>query len=136
MATISAITQENEYVYVRFEGLAARRGTGIERALVRHQTKVFKVCRQNNLRSVLLDLTALKGSVTVLEEHLVAQVIVQHWPPGSQVAMVTAPEYLANKGKHLERVAQNRGASLRLFDTIEDAKSWLTSLQEHRNVSG
>ena len=136
MATISAVTPEKGYIYVRFEGEAARLCTGIERALAHHRTKVIKACKDNSLRSVLLDLTGLKGSITVLEEHLTARIIVQQWPPGSQVAMVAPPEYLTDKGEHLERVAQNRGAALRIFESVELAKAWLTSQQERRNVSG
>ncbi len=136
MATISTITPRNGYLHVYFEGQAARIGTGIERALAGHRDKVVAACREHQCRKVLLDLTALRGKITVLEEHLAARIIVKEWPPGTQVAMVSSPEYLANEGKHLERVAQNRGAALRLFNCFDDAEAWLASPEINRDVLG
>ncbi len=134
MASISAVLMENGYLYIRFQGAAKSLHTGMERALEDHRDKVVGLCREYACQKVLLDLTAVEGTIGMLEEHLAACVIIKEWPPGAHVALVPAPTYFASGGKHLERVASNRGAAIRLFKSIEDAKTWLTTPWLGRNV--
>ena len=131
MASISSVLMEDGYLYIRFEGAAKNLQTGMERALDEHRNKIVSLCREHACRKILLDLTAIEGTIGMLEEHLAACVIIKRWPPGTHVAMVPAPNYFASGGKHLEQVANNRGAAIRLFGNLEEARTWLTT----RNLS-
>lgn len=135
MATITAIEPENGYLHVRFSGEAARIRNGFESALASHRTLLLAACEKYDCRKVLLDLTAVSRSIGLTEEHLAATVMVKYWPPGLRIAFVPSQSYFADSGRHMERVARNRGAALQIFEDAETAKAWLTADQRPSALS-
>lgn len=129
MATIRAIEPVDGYLYVRFSGEALRIREGFESALAAHHILIKAACEKYGCRRVLLDLRNVTRSIGLTEEHITAALAIKRWPPGQRVAFVPSESYFADSGRHMERVARNRGAALQIFEDINEAKSWLTADQ-------
>lgn len=127
MAVIADIQHEDGYLHVSFQGKALRIRDGFERAIESHQKQIVEATARHECRLVLLDLTQVSGSIGVTEEHLAATCTIKYWPPGMRLALVPSPTFFADPGRHLERVARNRGAAVQVFADVPAAQAWLTA---------
>lgn len=130
MAEISEISLEPGYLCFRFSGIHEHLRRKDE-----HSETILKTCQNFECSNVLLDyreVTGIEGFST-FQEHELGNFLPQVLKPNFRIViLVNRPpgESVIKIGKHLENVAVNRGAQLKVAWELDEAVGWLTQLQE------
>lgn len=125
MAEIISINLEINYLHISFSGPYERL-----RKIDAHARKILEASNKRKCSNLLLDFseTSSLDEITTIEEHDLAEFIQKIITHEYRVAIVF-PKLSNNPGvmigKHLENVAVNRGAALRVFYQLSDAVSWI-----------
>lgn len=87
---------------------------------------IARICMERGARAILIDIRALTGRLSVVENHLAATTYGQRLPSiVRRVAILDLPEH-QQQSEIFELTARNRGASVRFFDREADAAAWLS----------
>ena len=84
-------------------------------------------CREHNQHHVLIDGSRIpEGSLSVIDVYQLGSGLQAFgFGPSHRIAILYHPGR-EERAKFLELVATNRGASLRVFENIENARAWLS----------
>ena len=86
---------------------------------------ILKAYRDTKCPNALLDFSAISGRIGILAEHFLGQHIAHVIPPSARIAVLAPPYMKDTASGHLENVARNRAARLRVFWEREEAIRWL-----------
>ncbi len=86
---------------------------------------IARICVDREATAILIDIRALSGRLTVLENYMAASTFRRRVPPSvGRVAIVDLPEHQA-RSEMFELTAWNRGVRVRFFDCESAAEDWL-----------
>lgn len=72
---------------------------------------------------ILIDLTGVEGRLTVTEQFLLGEIVALKLPYVYKLASLVPPGAIT---RNTERIAEEKGLSVRVFDTETAAIDWLT----------
>lgn len=88
--------------------------------------ELLALCREHDLKKVLLDMTGLYGQPGTFSDFQLANFAVDRGLPGiKRVALVAAPENFEHT-QFFETASQNRGLNVRAFVDLDEAVIWIT----------
>ncbi len=94
--------------------------------------EIRRRCADLGLNTVLLDCAGMTGALTVAELYSTTPKFVNTIGPSISVAYINMPsEWLPEDDQFSRNVAYNRGGSLEMFLTEDEALEWLRS-RSHR----
>ena len=87
---------------------------------------IVRICVDREATAVLIDIRALTGRLSVLENHLAASTYGRRIPSiVRRVAILDLPEH-HERSEMFELTAGNRGARVRFFDCETAAEAWIS----------
>jgi hypothetical protein len=90
------------------------------------QSNTARIANERGVRKVLVDLRGTSPSLSTVEYFEFASSFVELFPRETRHGVVFDPEtYPAEDAHFLETVARNRGAVLRMFSDLDEARDWL-----------
>ena len=91
-------------------------------------TKIRAECEKTKKAFVLIDIRRKNSNMSAIENHIAAKSYRERMGPAIEaIAIVDSTEF-KDKSNMFEITATNRGATVKFFEEIEDAETWLDSL--------
>jgi hypothetical protein len=118
MSLRTKIIKRKEYLVANFAG----QGTLDE--ISRQFSGLAEQCRVAKLNKLLINISALKGTLTVAARYQAGERAVTFLSDGIKLAVVGTTEQ-KDPGLLGELVARNRGVNVRVFTDLAEAKRWL-----------
>ena len=85
------------------------------------------ICKERELRMIIVDLRWLEGGPTMIENYEFAQFLPDVLAPQIKRCATVFREENREAEEFLETAAMNRGVVFRAFSSIESAEAWLRS---------
>ena len=117
---LKKISLRDHYLHCYFEGHFENLIKMIE-----NTQRIFKAYRETNCPNALLDFSRISGKIGIFAEHFLGEHIAHVIPLKARIAVLAPPYMKDTASGHLENVATNRAARLRVFWELEDAIEWL-----------
>jgi hypothetical protein len=117
---LKKISLREHYLHCYFEG-----HFGSLAKMIQNTQLILKAYRKTNCPNAMLDFSRISGKIGIVAEHILGQHIARVIPPKASIAVLAPPYMKDTASGHLENVAINSGARLRVFWELEDAIEWL-----------
>jgi len=98
------------------------------------RSKIVESVKNSNAKQILVDMRQAVVSASVIEIYHVATASIEMFPAGFRYAIVYSDKTITEENARFgETVARNRGALVKIFRDLSDAKKWL-AIPEMENV--